>query len=89
LRELFSKLVEGGKHRILVNLKNVTYVDSSGLATFIEAYQRLSMVDGQLVLSNLTDTVKGVFEIARLEDVLSLVKTEEEGLGLIKEKSAD
>ena len=80
LREHFTELAKGKQHKIIINLKNVTYIDSSGLATFIEAFQKLSAEDGKLVLCNLTETVKGVFEIARLEDVLTIVDTEEDAL---------
>jgi anti-sigma B factor antagonist len=88
LRERFNELVGEKKSAIVINLKNVSYIDSSGLATFIEAFQRLSTVKGQLVLCQLTETVKGVFEIARLEDVLTIVKTEEDALRAAKEASA-
>jgi anti-sigma B factor antagonist len=86
LRERFSKLAVEKKSTIIVNLKNVTYIDSSGLATFIEAYQRLSMANERLILCHLSETVKGVFEIARLEDVLTIVGTEDEALKLAEAK---
>lgn len=85
LREQFNELAGEKKNAIVVNLKNVTYIDSSGLATFIEAYQKLTASNGRLILCHLTETVKGVFEIARLEDVLTIVKTEEEALKAAKE----
>jgi anti-sigma B factor antagonist len=82
LRERFGELAGKKQHKVVINLKNVTYIDSSGLATFIEAYQKLSAVNGKLALCHLSETVKGVFEIARLEDVLTIVDTEEEALKL-------
>ena len=67
LREQFNGLVALKKPSVIANLKDVSYIDSSGLATFIEAYQRLSAYNGQLILCHLSETVRGVFEIARLE----------------------
>jgi anti-sigma B factor antagonist len=76
--------VDQKRPAIVANLKNVSYIDSSGLATFIEAYQKLMAYDGKLVLCHLNDTVRGVFEIARLEDVLSIVPTETDALQQVK-----
>ena len=41
LREKFDEIAEGGVKAVVVNLDKVSYIDSSGLATFIEAYQKL------------------------------------------------
>jgi anti-anti-sigma factor len=84
LRDRFQELAAQKKGTVIANLKNVSYIDSSGLATFIEAYQRLSQAKGRLILCHLNATVKSVFEIARLEDVLTLAATEEEALKLAK-----
>jgi anti-sigma B factor antagonist len=84
LRDCFGGLAAKKKSSVVANLKDVSYIDSSGLATFIEAYQKLSAYDGQLYLCHLSDTVRGVFEIARLEDVLTILGTEEEALNAAK-----
>ena len=88
LRESFNGLVKQKKGLIVANLKSVSYIDSSGLATFIEAYQRLSTYGGRLVLCHLNETVRGVFEIARLDDVLTLVESEEDAVKLVNENRA-
>ena len=89
LRDRFGEMASQKKMCVIVNLKGVSYIDSSGLATFIEAYQRLAPHNGQLILCHLSDTVRGVFEIARLEDVLTIVGTEDEALKLAKEARAN
>jgi len=84
LREKFDEIAEGGVKAVVVNLDKVSYIDSSGLATFIEAYQKLNAKEGKLVLCNLKETVRSVFEIARLEDVLTLAGSEGEAVELAK-----
>jgi anti-sigma B factor antagonist len=84
LREKFDEVVEGDGKAVVVNLDKVSYIDSSGLATFIEAYQKLNAKEGKLVLCNLKETVRSVFEIARLEDVLTLAGSESEAIELAK-----
>ena len=83
LREEFNTLISAGKQVIIINLKDVSYIDSSGLATFIEALQKMNQHGGKLFLTNLNQTVRGVFEIARLDGVFNIVDTEESALAKI------
>ena len=62
--------------KIVIDLADVSYVDSSGLALFIDALQRVQAYGGQLVLSALRDNVKMVFEIARLDQVFKIYPTQ-------------
>ena len=41
LRKEFGKLLEGEIQKLLVDLKKVSYIDSSGLATFVELFQKM------------------------------------------------
>lgn len=77
LREKFQEVLAKKCSKLLVNLKKVTYVDSSGLATFVEVLQRMSHSGGKLVLTGLTPAVKGVFEIAKLDSLFELADSEE------------
>ena len=63
---------------IVIDLAAVAYVDSSGLALFIDALQRVQAYGGQLVLSGLRDNVKMVFEIARLDQVFRIFPTHQD-----------
>lgn len=73
--ELRSTLIEltGKKHKhILVDLENVKYMDSSGVATLVEALQQVGKYSGKLKLANLRDAVKDVFELSRLDKVFDI-----------------
>lgn len=83
LKQEFSKLIEKGAAKILINLRKVSYIDSSGLATFIELFQKLKRHQGKLVLFNLSDAVRNVFEIAKLDSIFHLAKSEQEAHSLI------
>ena len=56
-----------------VNLQNVSYIDSSGLATFIDAMQRVQAYGGEFALVALRDNVRKIFEIARLDQVFKIL----------------
>ena len=55
--------------RIVVDLAKVTYVDSSGLAVLIEAMQNIEEYGGKFALAGLQESVRSIFETARLDQV--------------------
>jgi anti-sigma B factor antagonist len=55
--------------RIVVDLSRVTYIDSSGLAVLIEGMQNVEDYGGKFALAGLQETVKSIFETARLDQV--------------------
>ena len=77
MRKELLQLTGNGEVRVAVDLTGVEYVDSSGVATFVEALQKLSRGGGEFALVGLRDPVRSVFEIARLENVFSIHETRE------------
>ena len=55
--------------RLVVDLSDVTYIDSSGLAVLIEGMQNVEAYGGKFFLAGLQDNVRSIFEIARLDQV--------------------
>lgn len=82
LRSKLQPVCEQPSHKVIVNLRKVNYIDSSGLATFVEALQKAKRASGKLVLTELVPSVKSVFEIAKLDKVFVLANTENEALEL-------
>ena len=81
--ELLAKLTELIKQNhmsILLNFQAVTYIDSSGLASLIGAFQQLRPHGGQLRLAQLSKPVQSVFTVARLDKVFTIHPTEVEAL---------
>jgi len=83
LRDKIQTLIDNQTKKVLINLGKVNYMDSSGIATFVEAFQKMRTYEGNLVLAELTDTVQSVFEIAKLDSIFQLAKTEDEGCALL------
>ncbi len=71
-----EELIRQQNGRILVDLTKVTYIDSSGLAFFIECLQRIGAYGGKLGLFGLQPTIQHIFEIARLDQVLHIYSDE-------------
>jgi anti-sigma B factor antagonist len=72
VKERFLPLIEAKLPRLVVDLSGVTYIDSSGLALFIEAMQRVQAYGGSFRLCSLRPTVRTIFDIARLDQVFAL-----------------
>ena len=66
--------------RIVVNLSKVPYMDSSGVASLVKVLSRARKSDMGLSLTSLTDRVKSVFEITKLDNVFHICATDEEAL---------
>ena len=65
------------KHaNILVDFLEVTYMDSSGVATLVEALQLTNKNGGKLRLFNLGQPIKDVFELSRLDRVFEIYDDE-------------
>ena len=58
--------------RLVVDLAGVTYIDSSGLAVLIEAMQSVGAYGGKFALAGLQESVRPIFEIARLDQVFKI-----------------
>ena len=54
---------------VVVDLSGVTFIDSSGLAVLIRAMQEVQMYGGRLSLSGINDSVRPIFEMARLDQI--------------------
>lgn len=59
--------------RLIVDLAEVDYMDSSGVAVLVLAYKLLTGGGSRLILCGMKDKVRAIFEIARLDTVLTIV----------------
>ena len=80
IRRAFDELAGLKQKKIIINLKEVSYIDSSGLATLVEMLKKAKSYGGRLKLSNLADRVKGLFEITKLEKIFEIYDTQEEAM---------
>lgn len=71
IRLELNKLIAGEEKNILISFKDVSYIDSSGLATLVELYQKIKGWKGKLILADMEDSVKGIFELSRLDEIFT------------------
>jgi anti-anti-sigma factor len=65
---------------VLVDLNELTTIDSWGLAIFMEAMRRITARGGNLVLIRIHDNVRRVLETAKLDNISQMFSTREEAL---------
>lgn len=70
LREQLDELLGAGTRRVLVSLRNVTFIDSTGLAVLVSRARRFHAAGGMLSLVGASAQVARFLQIARLMDVL-------------------
>ena len=66
-----STYLEDGKKNIIVEMSDVKFVDSSGLGNIVRAFSTVKEAGGQLKLAGISDKVKGVLSITKLNRFLS------------------
>jgi len=72
LREEVHKLLDEGKKKIVLNLADVNYIDSSGLGELVSSYTSVKNSGGELKLLNLTSRVRDLLVITKLVTVFEV-----------------
>ncbi|HXH64181.1 MAG TPA: STAS domain-containing protein [Mariprofundaceae bacterium] len=72
LRNRLKPLLTDGVHSVYVALNGVDFMDSSGIATLVEGLQWSRASGGEFVLTGLSDTVRDVFTLAKLDTVFDI-----------------
>ncbi|HVZ94417.1 MAG TPA: STAS domain-containing protein [Phycisphaerales bacterium] len=78
LQSRLKKVLEPKPGRVVVDLSGVPYMDSSGVATLVEAMQIARKQATKLILCAMQDKVRSIFEIARLDRVFTIVGSRDE-----------
>ena len=76
LRDALRDLVKQDRKKILLNLKDVTYIDSSGIGELVSAYTTITNQGGHLKLLGLTHRVKDLLQITKLYTVFDVHEDE-------------
>ncbi|MCH8824552.1 MAG: STAS domain-containing protein [Planctomycetes bacterium] len=82
LRQQISQAQQEHPTRLIVDLSGVPYMDSSGLATLVEAMQIARRNDALLIICSLQDKVRSIFEIARLDMVFKIAQSREDAISM-------
>jgi anti-sigma B factor antagonist len=80
LKQEMNRLFENGTKNLLVDLKEVRFIDSSGLGVLVSGFKNASTRQGSIKLCSLQTQVKSMFELTRLHRVFDIYQTVDEAL---------
>ncbi len=80
LRKQLLLLINQRTPVIMVDLDNVTYIDSSGIATFVEGLKAMMSYSGRLKFFDIPTRVKEIFNFSKLDKVFDMYGSMEDAL---------
>jgi anti-sigma B factor antagonist len=84
LRDTVRDLLAKGDRKLLLNLGDVTYIDSSGIGELVSAFTTVRNQGGELKLLNLTKKVHDLLQITKLYTVFDVKDDEAAAIGSFK-----
>jgi anti-sigma B factor antagonist len=77
----FQRFFEAGNKNLLVDMKGVRFIDSSGLGALVSGFKNATTNHGSLQLASLQPQVKSMFELTRLHRVFEIFQNVTDALG--------
>ncbi len=79
-RDTIKQLVVSGQKKILLNLAEVSYIDSSGIGELVSGFTTVSNAGGSLKLLKLTNRIQELLQITKLYTIFEVFDDEAKGL---------
>ncbi len=79
-KALLGEIKEKRTPRVFLNLKNVRFIDSSGIASLVEGLKASRDLGSRLILYGLNKTVREVMQLSRLQKIFEIYEDEEQAL---------
>jgi anti-sigma B factor antagonist len=80
LKNELKKLTDANSSKIILNLSNVKYANSTSIGAIVAVAQQLRKRKGDLKLCGLTDDIRKVFDLVGASKILEIFKTEQEAV---------
>src|SRR3978361_2112457 len=81
LKQVLAESIEAGGVRLLVDLTETTFLDSTALGVLIGAVKRLRSRDGALAIVNVDENISKTFEITGLDQIFTILPSREAAVG--------
>jgi anti-sigma B factor antagonist len=79
-RDTIKEMVNGGQKKIILNLAEVSYIDSSGIGELVSGFTTVSNAGGSLKLLNLTKRIHDLLQITKLYTIFEVFDDEAKAL---------
>ena len=81
LREKLLGLIRDRPPKLIVNFSKVSYIDSSGIATFVEGLKHMKAYNGRLQLSEIPAPIMEIFSFSKLDKVFEIYGSMDDAAG--------
>ena len=88
LKQVLAESIEAGRIRIIVDLTETTFLDSTALGVLIGAVKRLRSRHGALAIVNVDENIAKTFEITGLDQIFTILPTRDEAIEAVAPANA-
>jgi anti-sigma B factor antagonist len=78
VKMILDKEIAAGKLHIVIDMKDLEYLDSSGIGVFINTMNKLRAINGKFILLGMKDSVMRIFNLTKLTSFFKIIKLETE-----------
>jgi anti-sigma B factor antagonist len=82
--ECLSKLLDAGRHQLVIDLNGITYISSAGFRQLLIAKKSTQEKNGKLALCGISGEVKRLFDIGAFGELLPVHPTREAGIASVQ-----
>ena len=77
-KQIVDSVLTSEAQVLLLDLKNITFVDSSGLGTLVVALKQLKAADRKMYICSINDQVRMLFELTSMDRVFDVLRDRQE-----------
>jgi anti-sigma B factor antagonist len=89
LKQVLTTAIDGGERRIVIDLTDVSFLDSTALGVLIGAVKRLRTRGGALAIVNVDSSIAKTFEITGLDQIFTILTTREDAIDALDHVEGD
>lgn len=80
LKNGFSRIMKKGKTNILVNMKDLNYIDSRGIGSIVSFAKWVDTIGGEMKIAEMGSNIRQVFNLLSFDQLFSIYETETDAL---------
>ena len=84
VRAQLQQIISSGQSRVVLDLKDLEFIDSAGLGVLISCLRRCVAAGGDMCLANVPQLALSILELTQLTRVLQIAGSETEAVGILR-----
>jgi len=80
----FKTLADGGAKKFIVDMKNLEYIDSSGIGVIINTAKLIRPKKGDVAIINVSQSIRDIFKVINLQEFIKVFNLEAEALNYFR-----